>query len=282
MLNLYIFKLGRKIIMRVGYLGPKGTFSYEVCNNYYENREELVEYKTISDTIIALEKENIDECIVPIENSIQGCVTDSIDTLIQNIDIFVTKEIIIDINQNLMANKKYDFDEIEIIYSHPQAISQCKNFLSNNFPNAKIEAIESTAYAAKIVSQSSEKIACISNISCLKEYNLCLIKENIQDKSFNKTKFWVLSKIKNDINSNISKMSMIFSVKDKPGALYNVLRIFNEYDLNLTKIESRPAKTVMGEYFFLIDVTIDNIINADNAIKKLKENGIFCRILGRY
>jgi len=268
--------------MRVGYLGPKGTFSYEVCNNYYENREELVEYKTISDTIIALEKENIDECIVPIENSIQGCVTDSIDTLIQNIDIFVTKEIIIDINQNLMANKKYDFDEIEIIYSHPQAISQCKNFLSNNFPNAKIEAIESTAYAAKIVSQSSEKIACISNISCLKEYNLCLIKENIQDNSFNKTKFWVLSKIKNDINSNISKMSMIFSVKDKPGALYNVLRIFNEYDLNLTKIESRPAKTVMGEYFFLIDVTIDNIINADNAIKKLKENGIFCRILGRY
>lgn len=267
--------------MKVGYLGPRGTFSYEACKQYSKNGEEIIEYKTILDTILALENGDVDEAMVPIENSLQGCVTDSIDTLIENEDIKVKAEILLEIKQNLMSNNNYELEEIKEVFSHPQALAQCKKYLEKNLPEAKITAVESTAMAAKMVSETQDKVACIGNISCLEEYNLSLIKESIQDNIFNKTKFWVLSK-ENNNKILANKMSMLFSVKDKPGALYSVLEIFNRYNLNLTKIESRPAKTVLGEYYFLIDVSIVENGNEDEAIKAIKEKGIFVRILGKY
>lgn len=266
--------------MKVGYLGPKGTFSYEACNEYCLENQEKIEYSTIAETIIALNKNEIDECIVPIENSLQGCVTDAIDTLIQNEDIKVKKEVLLDIKQNLMANRNCELKDITVVYSHPQALAQCKKYLKEKLPNAKIISVESTAYAAKKVSEEKCLCACICNLACLEEYNLNLIEKNIQDNMFNKTKFWVLTKIENT-QKDLSKMSMIFSVKDKPGALYNVLEIFNKYNLNLTKIESRPAKTVLGEYYFLIDVSIENG-NEENAIKEIIEKNIYVRNLGKY
>lgn len=268
--------------MKIGYLGPKGTFSYEACKDYCKNEKEMIEYKTIPDIIVALENEEIEECIVPIENSLQGCVTDAIDTLIQNEDIYVKKEILKEINQNIMANKKCNLDEIEILYSHPQALAQCKKYIKDNLSNCKVIAVDSTAYAARKVSEEKEKtVSCIGNISCIKEYDINLLSEKIQDNIENKTKFWILSKNK-EYSKNIKKMSMIFSVKDKPGALYKVLEIFNKYNLNLTKIESRPAKTVMGEYYFLIDVSLEKSIDEDKAVLEIKNNNIFVRILGKY
>lgn len=267
--------------MRVGYLGPKGTFSYEACENYCQKMEEKIEYRTISETILALEKNEVDEVVVPIENSLQGCVTDAIDTLIQNEDIKVKDEVLLDINQNLMSNKKYSINEIEKVYSHSQALAQCRNYLEKNLPNAKIIPVESTSYAAQKVSESNEKCACIGNIACLEVYKLNLIEKEIQDNIFNKTKFWILSKKENE-KIEKHKMSIIFSVKDKPGALYNVLEIFKKHNLNLTKIESRPAKTVLGEYFFWIDITITENSNELDAVCEIKEKGIYIRILGRY
>ena len=167
--------------MKIGYLGPKGTFSYEACIQYSKNEKKIIEYKTIVDTIIALENEEINEAIVPIENSLQGCVTDSIDTLIEKENVKVKGELLLEIKQNLMANKNYKLEEIKEVYSHPQALAQCKKFLETNMPNAKIIAIESTAMAAKIVSEKQEMVACIGNKSCIEEYNLTLLKERIQD-----------------------------------------------------------------------------------------------------
>ena len=179
-----------------------------------------------------------------------------------------------------MSNNKCEIKDIKKIYSHSQALAQCKNFLEKNFNTVEIIPTESTAGAAKKVRENIEICACIGNITCLKEYSLNLIGENIQDNQFNKTKFWILSKNKNEkITKN--KISMLFSVKDKPGALYEVLEIFNRYNLNLTKIESRPAKTVLGEYIFWIDVSTKDG-DEDIAIEKIKEKGIFVRILGKY
>ena len=171
-------------------------------------------------------------------------------------------------------------DDIKVVYSHPQAIAQCSKFIESKLSNAEIIPMESTAIAAKKVSESKEFVACIGNIACLKEYGLKLLCKDIQDNNYNKTRFWVLSKSK-DTTKNKTKMSMIFSVKDKPGALYNVLEIFNKYNLNLTKIESRPAKTVLGEYIFWIDVSIKEGIE-EKAIQDIKEKGIYVRILGKY
>ena len=266
--------------MKVGYLGPKGTFSYEACMLYINCKEvETKEYKTIPDTIIAIENGEIDEAVVPIENSLQGCVTDAIDTLINYENIKVREEILLEIKQNLMSNKECKLEDLNRIYSHPQALAQCRNYLEKHGLLDKIEAVESTALAAKKVAEESFPVACICNMSCLEEYGLNLIDKSIQDNDFNKTKFWVLSKEEN--KDTKSKMSMLFSVKDKPGALYNVLKIFNEYDLNLTKIESRPAKTVLGEYIFWIDVTIKDS-NYIEAIEKINDMGIYTRILGIY
>ena len=266
--------------MKVAYLGPKGTFSYEACNIYCNNEKQMIEYKTIPETILALQNLEVDEAIDPIENSIQGCVTDAIDTLISNQDIKVKGELLLDIRQNLMTKENIKLEEIKEVYSHPQALAQCKEFLKNNLPDAKIISVESTALAAQMVKDSEKQIACIGNISCLERYDLYLNQKDIQDNDFNKTKFWILNRDGNDqIKQN--KMSMLFSVKDKPGALFNVLKIFNKYNLNLTKIESRPAKTVLGEYIFLIDVLIENA-REEKAIQKLKKKGIFVRVLGKY
>ena len=261
--------------MKVGYLGPRGTFSFETARKYSKTGE-LKEYSTITEVIHKLKENEVDEAVVPVENSIQGGVTETIDAIIEFDGIFVNKEIITKIEQNLMANKKYKLNEIKEIYSHPQAIAQCRKYINKELANAKIIQVASTALAAKEIKEK-DFCACIANISCLEEYKLELLDAGIQDNNSNTTKFWVLSK-----NENLkgNKMSLIFSTKHKPGALYQVLGIFNEKKINLTKIESRPAKTKLGEYFFLIDLDINEHI--DEALKELKCECDYIKIIGRY
>jgi len=261
--------------MRLGFLGPKGTFSFEVAKNYLKKRE-LKEYKTISEIITGLKNNEIAEAIVPIENSIQGGVTETIDSLIESNDIFVNKEIILEVNHNLMANSKYNFNEIKEIYSHPQAIAQCRKFIQKNLKNAQINEVSSTALAAKEISKK-DYCACIANSGCIEEYGLTLLCKDIQDNNLNQTKFWVLSKEEGKVGN---KMSIIFSTKHKPGELYKILGIFNSNQINLTKIESRPAKTKLGEYIFLVDFEINQ--NLLNTIDLLKKECNYIKILGRY
>lgn len=203
-------------------------------------------------------------------------VTETIDSLIENDNIYVNDEIIMKISQNLIANKKYNLNEIKEVYSHPQAISQSRKYLEKNLPNAIINQVASTALAAKEI-KTKDYCACIANKVCVEEYGLIMIQDNIQDNNFNQTRFWVLSKIEN-ISGN--KMSLIFSTKDEPGALYKVLGIFYNNDINLTKLESRPAKTELGEYIFLVDLEIKE--NIFEVIGTLKNECKFVKILGRY
>lgn len=261
--------------MCLGFLGPRGTFSFEIAEEYRENQE-LVEYKTIKDIILALKNGEIDEGIVPIENSLQGGVTETIDTLVETEGIFIKKEIFLKIKQNLMANRNYDLEEIKEIYSHPQALAQCRNYIEKNLRNAIINQVSSTALAAKEI-RNKDHCACIANKSCLEEYGLKLLDENIQDNNFNQTKFWVLTQ---KANKEGNKMSIIFSTKHKAGALFNVLGLFYKNDINLTKIESRPAKTVLGEYIFLVDLEVNK--NIEKTIENLKKECNYIKILGRY
>ena len=265
--------------MKVGYLGPKGTFSYEICNKVFDENYEKMPFKTIKDTIIALENSKLDRAIVPIENSLQGCVTETIDCIIEINDIEICEEKILKINQNLMAKHNYSLSDIKEVYSHPQALAQCRNYIECNLKNAEVIEVSSTALAAKEVSKK-DCAACICNIECAKEYNLNLLEKEIQDNNFNETKFIVLKKVdKEEIEFN--KLSMVFATKHEPGALYKALGIFDKYGLNLTKIESRPAKTKLGEYYFIVDVDIENK-NYIKAIEELKNIVTFYKVLGRY
>lgn len=261
--------------MMLGFLGPRGTFSYEAAKNY-ANDSELKQYRTITEIIIGLKDGEVDEAIVPIENSIQGGVTETIDALIENDKIFVNKEIILKISHCLMANKKYELSEIKEIYSHPQALAQCRKYIENNLKNAHINQVSSTALAAKEISKK-DFCACIANASCIEEYKLTSLDNNIQGTELNQTKFWVISRKQ---NKEGKKMSLLFSTKHKPGALYQVLGIFNKNQVNLTKIESRPAKTKFGDYFFLVDLEINNAI--DSTVELLKKECKYLKILGKY
>ena len=261
--------------MRIGYLGPKGTFSHKaaklcfpVCN--------LKEFKTITELILALEQKEIEQTVVPVENSIQGGVTETIDCLMKTNEIFVIREIIIEIKQTLLANKSYALDELKVIYSHPQAIAQCRDFIIKNLKGAEIINMPSTALAAHEIGHR-DFCACIASVDCAHEYNLVVLCDNIQDNSFNKTRFWVLSRQK---NLNGDKMSIVLWLENKVGALCCVLKIFSDYNINLLRIESRPATTQLGIYVFLLDFEVGDL--AEKCLNSLKSKCKKIKILGRY
>ncbi len=236
--------------MKIGYLGPLGSYSYEATNKYMKDNDEIVEYETISKVINALENDEVDISIVPFENAIYGSVIDTIDAIFKFKDMYINDEIILDINHKLMCKSRNK--EIRRIYSHPQALSQCQKFLDEKYKNIEKIPVSSTSYAARLASED-ENVACICNSACEKLYNLEILNDNIQDISKNQTKFIVISKIEK-VNPNSKKTSIVFVTKDRPGALYKILGLFSISDINLTKIESRPARTKLGDYMFFVDI----------------------------
>ncbi len=264
--------------MKIGYLGPKGSYSFEASQKYMNNEDNLIEYPEITKVIKALEKDEIQVCVVPFENAIHGSVLDTMDAILEYKDVYIIDEIVLDINHILMAKTKDT--RIAKIYSHPQALSQCNNFLNEKYYNVHKIPVSSTSYAAKLVSQESDT-ACICSKSCKEIYGLEIIDENIQDIDFNQTRFIVLSKSKN--TKITQKTSVVFSTKNEPGALYKILGLFSLAEINLTKIESRPAKTRLGDYMFFVDLDGDE--KDDKIINTFEKISTYCeefRIIGSY
>jgi len=218
--------------------------------------------------------------IVPIENSIEGPVGITLDSLAHKFDLKIYNEIIIPINQNLIVNPGATMSDIEDVYSHSQAIAQCQEFIQKN----KIQPhyAVSTANAAKNIVGDKTKAA-IGNSKVAELYNLEILKANIQDTDNNETKFVVLSKEDHE-PTGADKTSIIFSIyEDKPGGLYNILGIFQKNDINLTKIESRPSKKGLGKYLFFVDFEGHrNDVIIKNIIKEIDKNTYFLKILGSY
>lgn len=270
--------------MKIGYLGPKGTYCYEAYLQYRKQRLEIEgkEYRSITQTIEALLKEEIEQAILPIENSIQGSVYETMDNLLEKEELSIIGELVLDINHYVLAKQKYKAEQIQQIYSHPQALAQCRKYLQKNFPNAKVRETASTALAAEII-KKEENSCCIANQACKDIYQLEIIDAKIQDKANNQTKFILLEKDKEIEIQEKGKTTMIFSTGNNPGDLYQILGIFNQFSINLVKIESRPAKTKLGEYIFWVD--FENPKEEEKGkilIKQIRANTSYCRILGQY
>lgn len=274
--------------MKLGYLGPEGTYSHQAALNFAYEEVELVQFKTISDVIYAVCKNEVDKCIVPVENSIEGTVNQTVDTILKNPSIKIEEELILPIRHCLVSKLRQDLKEIKTIISHSQALAQSRDYLNANFKNAEIRETTSTAEAAREVSNTNdEQLAAISSEISANIYNLTILDENIQDKEYNETKFLVLSLGNTNISEGFSlensKTSIVLSLQNKPGSLYHILSIFNALSINLTKIESRPAKTRIGEYVFWIDfdgyIENEDIKIMINVLKKLTTS---LRILGSY
>ena len=269
--------------MKIAYLGPKGSFSHHVVQTAFP-KEELQAFANITDVIKAYEQGLVDYSVVPVENSIEGSVHESLDYLFHQADIQAVAEIVQPIHQQLMAVPGQS--EIEKIFSHPQALAQGKKFIEEHYPEAQLEVTASTAYAARFIAEHPDQpFAAIAPRNSAREYGLELIAEDIQEMEANFTRFWVLgSEIPAiPLQSQTEKMSLALTLPDNlPGALYKALSTFAWRGIDLTKIESRPLKTALGEYFFIIDVDYSDKELVHFAKQELEAIGIQHKILGTY
>jgi len=245
---------------KIGYLGPKGTFTKLAVDTAF-NGENKVAYKTIPQSIDAVINEEVDLVVVPIENAIEGTVHLTIDYLVHQKRLPICAELVVPIKQNLLINSNFvgELKNITGVYSHTQAIAQTQQYIHNELPNASIEYTDSTGSAAELVSKSSEPIAAIGNVLAAKEYGLTIAQKDIHDYPNNHTRFIVLTKNKDLIKINqevvTEKTTLLITLpEDRAGVLHQVLSAFAWRKMSLSKIESRPMKTGLGNYFFIIDV----------------------------
>lgn len=262
-------------------LGPQGTHSEAATKHLYPNNT-IKLYPTILSTLNAIANKEADLCVVPIENSIEGSVNITLDNLAGDKNYSITSELVWPICNHLMS-----IDEktpiIEIL-SHPQALAQCRNNINKLYPNAKIRETSSTSEAANLASKNSQ-IAAISPYNAAKLYNLVIRNENIQDSSINCTRFiTVLPKPFEHSEKNAEKISIVCELDgEKPGTLYELLKEFALQKINLVRIESRPARTVLGRYIFFLDLegSIENPL-ISSVVEKVSKQTLWLKILGSY
>lgn len=283
--------------MKVGYLGPEGTFCEEASKIYCRKlpgKIELIPYTTIHDLLYATDRRRISEAIVPIENSIEGTVGIVTDMLVKDVNLVIKQEIVIPVYHYLIAQKGIRLSEVTDVISHPQALDQCKDFLRTKLPKVKLHLAYSTSDAVRQVATSlGEKIiahgrvkgsvfAAIGTKNAAKLYGLKILAEKINAKE-NQTRFVVLAK-KDNPPTGDDKTSIVFSIlRDRPGGLHDILEVFAVRNINLTKIESRPSKKALGDYYFFADMQghrKDKVVAS--ALTDIKKQASFLKILGSY
>lgn len=270
--------------MKIGYLGPEGTFTHQAALEYGKKHEkfELISFNSIPECLSGVEKNEIDFGVVPIENSIEGTVTFTIDSLIFDVNVVIEEEIILPIKHNLAARKGVKAEEIVKILSHPQALAQCRKKLDESFKDVERIQSASTAKAAHIVKDSNEPWAAICTEAAAKSLGLEILAENIQDENHNATRFLVVSKNGKREPVTEGKTTIVFGTHNKPGELYKILDIISIWDLNMTKIESRPRKDQLGAYVFYVDIESTKAEDIKDALKMIERKTIFFKNLGTY
>lgn len=269
--------------MYIAYLGPRGSFTHQVAQQTFPQAE-LVAFPNITEVIKAYETRQVDYSVIPVENSIEGSVHETLDYLFHQTEIHAVAEVIHPIAQQLMATSQ-DKD-IEVIYSHPQALAQGKRYIQAHYPKAQLEMTASTAAAAFLVADNPEApYAAIAPVAASVEYGLEIIARDIQEIAENYTRFWVIGEKIPDFKLSPAsyKLSLTLTLPNNlPGALYKAMAVFAWRGINLTKIESRPLKTVLGEYFFIVDIDNQDPELVNFALKELASLGISYKILGSY
>ncbi len=279
--------------IRVGFLGPRATFTHLAVEAYFGNDVEQVPMTTIPQCIDAVADGEIDLAVVPTENALEGSVNLTFDYLIHERPLYIVGEIVSPIEQHFMVHPKRrdEWENTTRIYSHSHAIAQCHKFLHKKFKGITYDYATSTGAAAQYVSKHpDEPVAAIANEMAAKEYGLEIVKANIHDYNYNHTRFAILHPTKKfdyrsqTLLSDKEKTTLMVTLpSDQSGALHQVLSAFTWRKLNLSKIESRPMKTGLGNYFFIIDIDmlVDEIL-IPGAIAELEALGCGVKLLGTY
>ena len=264
--------------LRIAYLGPMATFTHQASIQKFGSSVEYLPTDSIADVFLEVEKGNVDYGVVPIENTTEGAVTYTLD-MFANSEVKICSEVYLKISHCLLS--KSPLDKIQKVYSVPQVFGQCRIWLRNHLPKADQVEVSSTAKAAETASREARSAA-IGSCLAGNYYPLKLLAEDIQDFSKNITRFLVIGQHAAK-RTGRDKTSILFSVKDKVGALYEALLPFKKNRINLTKIESRPSKKKAWEYYFFVDLIGHQDDEAvKHSLKTLGNHCNFLKILGSY
>jgi len=267
-------------MLKVAFQGEIGAYSEEAVHSFFNNSIQSVPYMTLSEVFSAVERCVVNCAVVPIENSLEGSVNQTYDLFLDS-SLMVKGELNLRIRHCLIALPSTSLSDIETIYSHPQALGQCRRFLEE----LKCEAISTYDTAGSVRMLNEKKIrnaGAIASERAAGIYKLKVLKRDIQDNLYNYTRFFLISHSDAEPSGD-DKTSIVFSLKHVPGALYKALEEFATRDLNLTKIESRPTRQKPWEYNFYLDFEGHRKDDkCKKALEELEKQAAFLKVLGSY
>lgn len=240
---------------RIAYLGPQGTFTEEATQVYAgDDRAQLIPFATIPAVAEAVETGLADEGVVPIENSLEGSVSQTLDLLVHESTLAIRREVVLPIRHHLLTRPGTQVTEVKVLFSHPQPLGQCRRFIDRCLPKVDVVAALSTASAVEDMMAYNGPAAAIATQRAADLYGAQVLAHDIQDKASNVTRFIVLA-LGDHPPTGDDRTSICFSLpEDRPGVLCEVLQEFALRSINLAKLESRPTKESLGRYIFLTDV----------------------------
>jgi len=264
--------------LKIAYLGPEGTWTHQAAINKFGHSVEYAPQPNFEEVFDQVARRRADYGVVPIENSTEGAVSHTLD-LFADSPLKICAQIFLRIDNAIMSKEKWD--DIRVIYSHPQVFGQCRRWLHENLPQVDLVDVSSTSKAAEIASETPGSAAMGGKLSG-ELYGLDILETSVQDSATNTTRFLVLGESACPPTGN-DRTSIMFAVTNQPGALYSVLKPFNEFQINMSKIESRPSKRKDWEYFFFVDVL--GHCEDERLVATLEELDSYCsmvKILGSY
>lgn len=265
--------------LKVAYLGPKATFTHLACIQQFGSSAHYAPVDSIKEVFTEVERGRVDYGVVPIENSTEGVVNHTLDRFIDS-PLKIIGEVMQEVSHHLM-NKSGKLEDVRRLNSHPHAIAQCRVWLQNHLPSIPVNEVYSTARAAENCVEDPS-VAAIASELAAQLYGLQIIKRRIEDNINNFTRFLVISQ-KELSRTGCDKTSIMFTIRDRVGALHDMLKPFSDYGLNLTKIESRPSKKKAWEYIFFVDLEGHQLDpKVREALEKLRDQCIFLKVLGSY
>lgn len=262
----------------VAFLGPRFTFSELAAKRVFGATADLHPMANLNDIFTAVERERIDYGIVPVESSMGGGVSDTLDRFVTS-DLKIINEILLHITQNLLSRSP--LEAITKVYSKDQSFPQCRNWLQANLPHAELVNTSSTAEAARIAGEE-EGAAAIAGLLAAEPYHLDVVAERIEDAPHNYTRFFVVARQVAKPTGK-DKTSLLISVRDRPGALHGLLLPLSKSGVNMTRIESRPSRKKAWEYVFFLD--LEGHVEDPKVKEVLEEVADFCvelKVLGSY
>ncbi|VAX26378.1 Chorismate mutase I / Prephenate dehydratase [hydrothermal vent metagenome] len=265
--------------LKIAYLGPETTFSHQAAIKQFGHSAVLSPFSSIEIIFSEVEQGNCAYGIVPVENSTEGVINLTLDCFVDS-PLLICDELKLEVLLCLMSKAK-DMKQVEVVYSHPQALAQSRNWLNRHLPGVEQVPVSSTANAAQQV-KGEKKSAAIAGFLAAQVNGLNVLAQKIQDRSDNHTRFLVIGKEKAK-KARHNKTAILFSIKDEAGSLLQSLQIFARNEINLTKIQSRPLRNRSWEYLFYLDFEghVDDT-NIARVIDSLRKKSMFLKVLGSF